>query len=218
MFDIVNTRACQHLPKRSGFTLLEVMCVLVIMAAMLALVGPSIANFTSRIGRKGAINTMMGTFEQARVAALSQGVPVHVGFASDGFPDPFRYRAFKVFRERLDDDPAGVEYVALTRWTALPQGVSFVNDENNTLLGAPTVTLPSNLLPPGMTSADVPTVVFNPSGFIETEAGKLRLMIYEGFDHNGKPNFTRPDRAFFDVINLRKYTGRAEIFLTRTGP
>ncbi|GAB4252453.1 MAG: hypothetical protein OHK005_19680 [Candidatus Methylacidiphilales bacterium] len=187
------------------------------MATMLALAGPSVSNFASRIGRKGAISTMMGIFEQARVAALTQGVKVHVAFASTGFPDEYRFRAFRVLRERVDEDPPGVDYVALTRWTQLPQGISFVN-EGNSLLGAATITLTPDLLPSGVSTDQVPTVVFNPSGFIETETAKLRLMIYEGFDLDGKPNFTRRDRAYMDVINLRKYTGRAELFLASTAP
>lgn len=202
---------------RSGFTLLEIMCVMIIMAAMLALVGPSVANLTSRLGRQSAISTMMGTLEQARVAALFQGVPVHVAFAANGFPDQYRFRSFRVLRERLDDDPPSVEFIPLTRWVALPRGVSFVN-ETNSLLGAPTITLTPDLLPPGVSATNVPSVVFNPSGFIDTDSSKLRLMIYEGFDLDGKPNFSRRDRAFMDVITLRRYTGRAELFLASTAP
>jgi prepilin-type N-terminal cleavage/methylation domain-containing protein len=216
-FYIVNTRSYSKRGRR-GFTLLEIMCVMVIMGVVLALVGPSIGSFASRIGRKGAINTMMGTFEQARVAALTQGVTVHVAFAGDGFGDEYRYRSFMVLRERTDEDAPGIEFVPLTKWTPLPKGVSFVNEKNSLLGVTPIVTLPSELLPVGMSSTAVPTVTFNPSGAIETEAGKLRLMIYEGFDIDGKPNFSRKDRAYIDVINLRKYTGRAELYLTATAP
>ena len=54
----------------SAFTLIEMLAVI---AIMMALIAPAVGNFGSTAGRKGAVNILMNTMEQARVAALESG-------------------------------------------------------------------------------------------------------------------------------------------------
>lgn len=184
------------------------------MTVMLALSAPALSSFKDTVGRKGAINQLLNSFEQARVAALTQGTNVYVGFADENFPENLKCKAYIVFRDG-DADKGENAYVPLTKWVNLPKGISFKKDpgDQSTLMSNSTKQpIPANCLPKtGAVSLSVLT--FNSSGFISTNKNFLRLLIYEGFHGpNGLPNFTREEKAYFDMIGFRRYSGKAELF------
>lgn len=214
----------------SGFTMIELLVVLIIMGMMTVLALPALKGFSGSVGRKGAINLMLNTFEQARVAALTSGTNVYVGFADDSknFPQEMQCRAFIVFRDRLDSDKAYAgsvpAYTTLTQWTLLPKGISFRKDpiSDSSLLSDDLKTnIPSNNLPQpkaGQSIPSIPVLTFNSAGFIETDSKYLRILIYQGFQGDAGPNFTSQDDTSFDMLGLRKYTGRAELLLASKKP
>jgi prepilin-type N-terminal cleavage/methylation domain-containing protein len=228
--DIVHMPVFFNRSGRSGFTMLELMVVLTIMGIIMVLALPAVKGFSGSAGRKGAINMMLNTFEQARVAALTSGTNVYVGFANDdkSFPKEMQCRAFIVFRDRLDSDKAYAgsvpTYTPLTKWVLLPKGISFRKDpiSDSSLLSddLKAAILPNNLPQPkvGQDVPSIPVLTFNASGFIETDGKYLRILIYQGFQGDSGPNFTSQDDTYFDMVGLRKYTGRAELFLASKGP
>jgi prepilin-type N-terminal cleavage/methylation domain-containing protein len=102
--DMIHIHKGRH--RRSvAFSLLELLVVIAIMAVMMSLLLPAVSGFSSTAGRRGAVNILMNTFEQARVAALESGQTVYVGFADADFPvEEMKYSAFIVFRDATDEE------------------------------------------------------------------------------------------------------------------
>ncbi len=221
MIDIVNTRKATSRAK--GFSLIELLAVITIIVIMASMSVPVLTSLSNQSGRKGAVNILLNSFEQARVTALSNGVNAYVGFANEtAFPasdSPYPYRAFILFRDRTDDDPGTGQYIALTKWTLLPKNISF-KSERYSVVGDPsfvphTVTSDGSIPIVGNGTA-LPAIVFSPSGSIQnpTNTADLKLYIYEGFFALGKDNFISPNRTFFERLSFRRFTGRAELDIT----
>lgn len=221
--DIVNTNRHRKRLSASGFSLIELIAVMTIMTVMLALSAPALSSFKDTVGRKGAINQLLNSFEQARVAALAQGTNVYVGFAdsSNSFPEKMKCKAYIIFRDRLDSEPALPQYILLTKWIYLPQGIALQKangDQTSLMSDSARKLLPDKTLPlVANGSINIPVLQFNSSGFIEFPSSQyLRLLIYEGFHGPNGPSFTNPTNTKFDVIAFRRFSGRAELFLSST--
>ena len=219
----------------NGFSLLEMLVVVAIMAVMMSLLLPSIAGFSSTAGRRGAVNILMNTFEQARVAALESGQTVYVGFADADFPvEDMKYAAFIVFREATDEEKsanANRKFVVLKKWTRLPKNISFKRVDSSLV---PKTTASSTIpdidkLKNELGSAfsawtgNCPVVAFNSSGAVAQPASNLRIYLYEGYYAGGNDNFTRNKNiqespsGLFEQISLSRYTGRVQLDITATG-
>lgn len=208
---------------RKGFSLIELSVVVAIIVIMAGMSAPALMSLSNQAGRKGAVNILLNTFEQARVVALSTGATTYVGFADSTFPTKeFQYRAFIIFRERTEEDPANPPFVALSKWMFLPKGISFKS------LGAQLLgdTGPNNKmtfqktdgLPNLSTQTDLRLIGFNSSGQLAYPAGassaQLKLFIYEGFYSASSANkdfSTNQKNLFFERISFRRFTGRAEL-------
>jgi type II secretory pathway pseudopilin PulG len=209
-----------------GFSLLELLGVIAVAAMMMALLLPAISGFSSTAGRRGAVNILMNTFEQARVAALESGQTVYVGFADADFPvEDMRYAAFLVFREATEDEEAaGKSYVILKKWTRLPKNIAFKTFEQSIIGASPTVFagLGQEM---GSASRDesFPALGFNSSGAVDQPSVNLRLFLYEGYFAEGRDNLIRNKSTqesaagLFEQISFSRYTGRAQLDITGTG-
>jgi prepilin-type N-terminal cleavage/methylation domain-containing protein len=104
-----------------GFTLLEVLIVVALIAVMSTLLVPSMRGLMGVAGPRGGVNTVASAIEQARLSALESGGSAYVGFPEDlpGGEDP--YSAVIVFREAREDEDG--DYVAVSRWMRMPRGV-----------------------------------------------------------------------------------------------
>ena len=201
--------------KYKGFSLVELLCVIAITVLMTALLVPSISAFSSTAGRRGAINSLMNVFEQARVAALETGCQVYVVMRLNremGGQD-----GFIVMRKRSDDmaDPASPLYIQMTKWEKLPKGVLYF-PANNTLT-ATGATLPSDLtnaLPGNVSVSDVFGVAFNGHGqvaFPALSSGGLSLYLAE-LVRTGNVNERKgASQNITERISFRRYTGRAQL-------
>jgi len=211
-----------RLRQRKGFSLIEIMVVISIMAVMTSLLLPAVGGFSSTAGRRGAVNIVMNTFEQARVAALESGQTVYVGFADGDFPvEDMRYSAFIVFRDATDEEKsAGKTFVVLKNWTRLPKNVAFKQIASS-LVGSGAVvrdfTGLSNELGAGKRDERFPFVAFNSSGAIDEPASNLHVFLYEGYYAEGRENPVRNANNLFEKISLSRYTGRAQLDVTGTG-
>ncbi len=193
------------------------------MAIMLTMLLPSITGFSSTAGRRGAVTTLMNTFEQSRVAALEAGRPVYVVFRRRTFPEP---DAIMVFRQPEDTTVADWKYEQLTKWIKLPKtillhkpgaGESMVSDN---LLATDEFDVSRVPNPPLLASDDRPLKVltFNEAGGISFPSDKAyrKLIIAEGVrDSSGTETLvgTRGSGGF-EIISLSRYTGRSQLDVT----
>jgi len=221
---------CKHSAK--AFSLVELVVVIGVIALMTSMLLPSIAGFSSTAGRRGAVNIVMNTFEEARVAALESGQNVYVAFADSDFPiSEMRYSAFMVFRDATDEekDPNGdgntsdgQPYVILKKWTRLPKNIAFKRI-NNSLVptggGQTTFSGLKTLMPSTQQDDTFPVLTFNSSGVVSggpTPPNPIQIFLYEGYYGNGQDNFTRNAGDLFEKITLSRYTGRAQLDVTTT--
>jgi hypothetical protein len=180
---------------------------------MMALIAPAIGNFGSTAGRKGAVNILMNTMEQARVAALESGRDVHVVFWKRRFPER---DAIMVVREP-DPDSTTTTYELLTRWIKMPKGVLLYGNDNptSTILDGGTNGLRLSELPGDVAEADIAVLTFNGFGgvdFPKSPSAPLMLFIADGVrGTDGNEAVFRKDTGIFEIISLRRYTGRASL-------
>jgi prepilin-type N-terminal cleavage/methylation domain-containing protein len=223
-----------HRGRSKGFSLVELLVVVAVMAVMASVLLPAIAGFSSTAGRKGAVNILMNTFEQARVAALESGQTVYVGFADADIPaqvQDMQYAAFLVFRDATDEEKsadAKRKFVVLKKWTRLPRNVSFKRVDSSlvpmTTAGSKIqdISYLKNELGSAFSSwtGNCPVVAFNSSGAVEQPASNLCLYLYDGYFSGGKENYTRNNATqnssagLFEKISISRYTGRAQLDIT----
>ncbi len=194
----------------SAFSLVEMLAVIAIISIMLALIAPAIGNFGSTAGRKGAVNILMNTMEQARVAALESGRDVHIVFWRRQFPER---DAIMVVRERAwdDTDPG---YEQLTRWMQLPKGVLLHNNHATNILSQPVSTdrVDASLLPGQVPASEIGALTFNGFGGVIYPNSNLMLFVADGVrGTDGSEAVFRSDSGIFEIISLRRFTGRASL-------
>jgi prepilin-type N-terminal cleavage/methylation domain-containing protein len=205
-----------------GFTLLEILTVVTVMAILTAISLPAINSMSNATGRQGAADTLLNVFEQARITALTNGVNSYVGFADESCSQlgtDFPYHAYIIFRDRVDSDPAGVQYVPVTKWMFLPKNISFKKNNCTSLFEDTNavVPVPANNLPQLADGAALPAIVYTPTGSIRTPSNpeNLRLYLYEGVFVNNRETLMSKNSTYFDRITFQRFTGRAEMDLAR---
>jgi len=198
-------KICTH----PAFSLVELLAVVAIISIMLAFIAPAIGNFGSTAGRKGAVNILMNTMEQARVAALESGRDVHIVFWRRQFPER---DAIMVVRERASDDPAP-GYEQLTRWMQLPKGVLLHKNQTQNILSSPASTrIDASQLPGNVPGSEVSVLSFNGFGGVAYPSGNLMLFVADGVrGTDGNEAIIRNDSGIFEIISLRRFTGRASL-------
>lgn len=207
-----------------GFSLVELLCVIAIITVLASLTMPAMSGFRSSYDRKRAIDQVMATLEQARIAAQSSGENVNVIFAkatdSGSGEDAMLI---------VGDPPLGshsTDKVFHSRWIKLPPGVRFRSVEGS---------LATCPLPNGITENILPRISGSPvySGVTFSSCGQvnypdasndLRLVLFEGSRKGpsqesasgGTAAGTRnlSDDALYDVISLARFTGRARFEVT----
>jgi prepilin-type N-terminal cleavage/methylation domain-containing protein len=106
-----------------AFTLTEMLVVVALVAVLTALVAPSLQGLFGVVGRRGGANTLSAALDQARLAAVENGVPAFVLFPTGtGISNDLAWSSVIVMRA-LRDGEAGAGPVPLTRWLRLPDGV-----------------------------------------------------------------------------------------------
>ena len=195
------------------------------MAILSAAAVPAISGMLSGPATKTAVNELMGAFEQARVAAMENGVNAYVGFAADdaALPADSQYRSYIIFRDKTEEDVSNYSYIQMSKWQRLPQGVSFKSTPFTTpgildslqtdsqgqpvvYTGIPT---PGGSVPAaGLT---FPVVEFTPTGAISSSATDLSVYLYQGAYTNGHDQFTPSLQPYLDRMSLAHYTGRIQV-------
>jgi len=204
-----------------AFSLVEMLAVIAIISVMTALLVPALSQNNSA-GRRGAVNTVMNTLEQARVAALEGGRTVYVLFWQRTAPEQ---DAIMVLRET---ESGTGNYDQLTKWIKLPK---------NMLLHTPSVGSGTSILsqsaPFGdftpnrapafnVSSGTVKVMSFSSFGGVSYPSNNRLLILAEGFRPSGSSdmgNITPTSQVnqgsgLYEIISIAKYTGRPQLDVT----
>jgi hypothetical protein len=97
----------------------------------------------------------------------------------------------------------------------LPKGISFMGSvPTQTVFGA-------NRLPitqgPYKSAVGFPVVTFTPTGNVSAPSSPmLNIYLFEGFTAaDGTPTYTSRNNAYFDKISISKFTGRAQLQISK---
>jgi len=206
---------------QAGLSLLELLSVSAVMVLMAGLLYSGVSTFSSSAGRRGAVNILMNTLEQARIAALESGQTVYVGFADEDFPvEEMRYASFLVFRETSNEERASGSgnYLVLKKWTKLPRNVAFKRVASSLVPDSGGQTFPglNSVLPASQQDEAFPSLAFNSSGAVDGGNNPIQLFLYEGYFAGQQDIQTRKGGDLFEKISLSRYTGRAQFDVATT--
>ncbi|MGH8047171.1 MAG: hypothetical protein ACREKL_07985 [Chthoniobacterales bacterium] len=214
-----------------AFTLVEIIAVIAIIIIMVGLLGPAIQSFASTAGRKGAVNILMNTFEQARAAALESGANVYVVLWKRQFPEKdsliVMREATEWDREMKDKpvDPANenkITLIPISRYIPMPQGVLLFDGKGKNVFKASSLAddmiaqLP-RIGDEAPQKSEIGYFQFAPTGMIQhpSESTDCKLIISEGVRGAGGTEAIiaskKERQGGFEIISFRRFTGRASV-------
>lgn len=208
-------------PRTNGFTLIEMLTVIVIIGIMLVLTIPAVTTLMKSSGLSVAERHVSSTLSLARQLAITQRVYARVVFPySATISDPEKwYRTYAVMTNRNNTVAASWRYAS--KWEYLPLGVVFLN--MNPSGGASPLPLGAGALndPNSLNSESVPFpdatagaanlayIEFSPIGTAKplTVPGPNVLVITEGFVDSGisptpTPTSKTSGGALVNVVTL----------------
>lgn len=205
----------RHSARRVGgaFTLVEMLVVMGIIAILLALLGPSLQGLMGTSGRRGGMNTAAAVFEQARLAAIENGVTAYVGFPSGAGNKTNAFSHLIVFRDPdPNKQPPETGPVAVTRWQRLPSGVFY--ELSPALSGAiSNRTLPQRTLPRLGGAEDLTTIsalAFNRFGQLQGVNNEVSLFVGDKLDPTKEKDWRGSASNYFE-LRVQPLTGRVVI-------
>jgi len=110
---------------RHGFTLLELMMVVALAAIVMGLAVPAIQGTLGLSGRRGGVSVAVNLVEQARLAAVENGVRTYLAFAPTNSDVEVRFNSLIIMREKKSGEVMAGSHVPVTRWIRLPTGVFY---------------------------------------------------------------------------------------------
>jgi prepilin-type N-terminal cleavage/methylation domain-containing protein len=216
---------------RSGFTLLELLIVVGIIAVALVALVPAVTSLSKSGGRRAARDMLLGGIEQARAEAIKSGQAAYVVFptftsAAQSTLDRYNYKSYAIFADNAAS-PGTVKQV--TDWKSFPAGValragtytingvtvdpflSYLQDPA-ALNPAPTFTFTPDL----SATAVFRCLKFNSNGEVQapiTPANAVYVGVFEGFVSNGTEVATTKDAngnpSAVEYVTVSQFTGRA---------
>jgi prepilin-type N-terminal cleavage/methylation domain-containing protein len=214
--------------REGGFTLLELLIVLGIIALMLVALVPAVTSLSKAGGRRAARDSLLGGIEQARAEAITSGQPTYVVFptftsGAQSILDRYNYRSYAIFKDDAahpNPNPARVNVMQLTDWKSFPTGVALRAAGAAGLSNLPD---PANLTPqavanlsfvPDTSATPFRCIKFNSNGEVATPAANVLLAVFEGYVNNGSEVATTKDGSgnpsAVEYVMVSQFTGRAE--------
>ena len=200
------TASHEQRPALGAFTLIEMLVVIAIIAVLSALMLPALQGLVGTSGLRGGVNTVLGTLDQARAAAIENGTDVYVGFPPASFKDTNNpgttFSSMIVFRGAKPDEAPGT-FTPLSRWLRLPPNV--LMQLSNITLSNPTVA--ATALPKLVNQQFVPqTICYDRFGRIRNAVqGGTNITIGEGFVDGSELKWKGTNR---EVLSAQRWTGR----------
>jgi prepilin-type N-terminal cleavage/methylation domain len=215
-----------------GFTLLELIIAMSIIAIALAALVPAVTSLSKSGGRRAARDTLLGGIEQARAEAIKSGQATYIVFptftsGTQSTLDRYNYRSYAIFKdEPIPGNPGNVKQ--LTDWKSFPTGVALrkaytINGVNYGLdyLQDPAALTPAVTFnfPPDASAAPFRCIKFNSNGELQapvfTPTRPVYFGVFEGFVNNGIEVATGPKDGSgnpyaTEYLMVSQFTGRAE--------
>jgi hypothetical protein len=120
---------------------MEVLITVALIAVMTTLLAPAVRGLMGVAGPRGGVNVLSTAVEQARLSAMESGETTYVGFpfGAKGVDEDLQYSSVIVFRATRDDEEG--DFVPVSRWQRLPQGV-FIETQDVVDTAAPGGAIP----------------------------------------------------------------------------
>ncbi len=195
-----------HGRKAQGFSLIELLFVIGLVAVISALALPAMQGLVGASGKRGGVNMVVNALERARIAAIENGGNTYVAFAPTNAHADISTRALMVFRDPREGETARV---GLTRWILLPAGVAFTLppdglDTNTDWTGLPLLASPIGTV----NSGNMPVIRFNRFGQVPPfSSSELQIGVSEG-----------PAQKTAETITIQRLTGRVAVTDTPAAP
>ena len=209
-----------------GFTLVELLIVLSIIAIMLVALVPAVTSLSKAGGRRAARDSLLGGIEQARAEAIKSGQPTYVVFpmfttGMQSTLDRYNYRSYAIFEDNAAS-PGNVKQ--LTDWKSFRTGVALraagtaALSGNSAPTASPTPAPPTptfNFTPDTTATAQYQYLKFNSNGELQAPAANVSLGIFEGYVSNGSEVATGPKDGSgnpyaAEYVMVSQFTGRAQ--------
>jgi prepilin-type N-terminal cleavage/methylation domain-containing protein len=187
--------------KVAGFSLVELLVTVAIIAVMSTLLTPAVRGLMGVTGPRGGVNVVSSAIEQARLSAMESGEDSFVGFPfqAASVDEDIRYSSFIVFRRGRPEEKEPT-FVPITRWLRLPQGVFVEGDlgQNES---------PGNTIPKlaGESVSTLSVVRFDSFGRLSPQS-KISIRVGEKADPKG--DFLGGSQKHFEIA-LQPLTGRS---------
>ncbi len=201
-----------HSRAAAGFSLVELLAVMGILALLMVMLVPAVSNFGKANALTSAGNQIASLAGHARQNAITKGAMTAMVFVTEG---PGSRRAVTIFEVLPREDgsaPGTNDWKQVTKWVNLPVGTA-IDTSWTTLPDQTSLVLPPFLYSgSSITSYDL--VVFNPDGSV-FQAGSVavpQLRVVEGLvESNSTIHYTRPGGNNHYDITILPMTGRVKI-------
>lgn len=196
-----------HAARARGFTLMEVLVTVAIIAVMSALLTPAVRGLMGVTGPRGGTNSLMAVMEQARLSAMQTGQTTFVGFPFGASDPEVGYSSVIVFRAATAEEQAqnSVEYVPVTRWIRMPPGVFIESDGLGT-----TENVGSGALPrlQNENVANLNVIAFDRFGKLRGMTSPVEIRVGQKAEPTG--NFLPTSDQHFQ-LTVQPLTGRTQV-------
>jgi prepilin-type N-terminal cleavage/methylation domain-containing protein len=193
---------------RSGFTLVELLIVVALIAVLSTLIVPAVRGLVGVGGRRGGMNTLSATIDKARLAAIESGTAVYVGFPFSAADPESGFSSAIVYRDKREDETNASSVVPLSRWVRMPAGVFIESDDLETQ------SVDGSAIPKLASSngfIDVPqlaVLTFDRFGKLKPDDQEVEIRVGEKSSPDG--DFLKSAQNHF-LLRVRPLTGRVTI-------
>lgn len=188
--------------KSQAFSLVELLAVILLVSVLMTLMVPAINALLGISGPRGGVNALAAAIDNAKLAAMENGVTVYLGFPTTSENTENAFSHMIVFREAKPGESR--PFTALSRWMPFPRGVFFESEDLEP------VDAGTDNLPPlqGEPIQNFEALAFDRFGRLANATDPATIRIGEKAEPEG--DFLGDGQAHFRVT-VQPLTGRATV-------